>query len=207
MAQLERTLGVPEATPEKILAAISGVSTATVSSPRVLEPGMTVRLELLGERNGGKVPLYGRLFSQWLHFAFPRECPYPQLSGSTNPLSPEEYMKAKSEKPTMKIQDVHGYIEGAAAQAAQDLSRVHIAYAQGVSVQEEEDTLMSTWSDEEEIFFVPEEAPPSLVGAFLRGAVRLVVVGGIVFAAGDAARRFGGMKNCELGKAKKEHLV
>jgi len=195
MAQLERTLGVPEATPEQILAAISGVSTATVSSPRVLEPGMTVRLELLGERNGGKVPLYGRLFSQWLHFAFPRECPYPQLSGSTNPLSPEEYTKVKSEKPTMKIQDVHGYIEGAAAQAAQ-----------GVSVQEE-DSLMSTWSDEEEIFFVPEEAPPSLVGAFLRGAVRLVVVGGIVFAAGDAARRFGGMKNCELGKAKKEHLV
>merc|ERR1711862_713937 len=26
---------------------------------------------------GGVVPLHGRAFSQWMHFVFPHDCPYP----------------------------------------------------------------------------------------------------------------------------------
>jgi len=202
MAQLERTLGVPEATPEQIAGVISGVSTTTVSSPRVLPQSMMLRLELLGERSGGKVPLYGRLFSQWLHFAFPRECPYPQLAGSTNPLTPEDYTKANSDRATMKLSDLHEYIGD--AEERQKLGSQETS--EGTPVQE--DSVFSTWSDEEEIFFVPTEAPRSLAAVALRGALWLVLIGGLVFAAGDAARRFGGMDSHGFArKGVKEHLV
>ena len=30
-------------------------------------------------RNGGEVPLHGLLFAQWLHYAFPNECPHPRV--------------------------------------------------------------------------------------------------------------------------------
>merc|ERR1719343_1639826 len=29
----------------------------------------------IGKRHAGKVPPHGRLFAQWLHHAYPRECP------------------------------------------------------------------------------------------------------------------------------------
>merc|ERR1719162_2009687 len=82
MAHLERKLAVPEATPDQIIAAIHQIATAT-STRSMPSQAMRVRLELVAERNSGKVPLYGRLFAQWLHFAFPRECPFPQIAGST----------------------------------------------------------------------------------------------------------------------------
>merc|ERR1740117_1748988 len=40
---------------------------------------------------GGKVPLHGRLFAQWLHYAFPQECPFPHKSGTTVALTPNEF--------------------------------------------------------------------------------------------------------------------
>ena len=36
-------------------------------------------MEQVASHHGGKVPLHGRLFAQWLHHAFPRECPYPHV--------------------------------------------------------------------------------------------------------------------------------
>jgi len=199
MAQLERTLGVPEATPDEIVAAISGVSTTTITSPRVLPQAMILRLELVGERNGGKVPLYGRLFSQWLHFAFPRECPYPQLAGSATPLTPEDYTKASSERATMALSDLHAYIGSAEEQATQETSE---------GTPEQADSVFSTWSDDEEVFFVPTEAPRSRAAVFLRGAAWLVFIGGSVFAAADVAGRIGGMGSHGLArKVQKEHLV
>ena len=29
-----------------------------------------------------EVPLHGRLFAQWMHYAFPRHCPFPHVSGT-----------------------------------------------------------------------------------------------------------------------------
>merc|ERR1719387_1072567 len=37
------------------------------------------KLEEIAAKGNGRVPLHGRLFSQWLHYAFPYECPYPLL--------------------------------------------------------------------------------------------------------------------------------
>merc|ERR1719281_2166442 len=34
------------------------------------------------------VQLHGRLFAQWLHYAFPHECPYPHLSEKFKGINP-----------------------------------------------------------------------------------------------------------------------
>jgi len=53
---------------------------------------VTGRLKDVADHHGGQVPLHSRLFSLWMHHAFPRECPYPHLAGSTNPLTPDEWI-------------------------------------------------------------------------------------------------------------------
>jgi len=39
------------------------------------------------------VPLHGRLFAQWLHHAYPRECPYPHVAGTTHPQDTDDWLK------------------------------------------------------------------------------------------------------------------
>merc|ERR1719454_1707864 len=43
------------------------------------------RLEEISSRGNGRVPLHGRLFAQWLHYAFPHQCPFPHAAGSLRP--------------------------------------------------------------------------------------------------------------------------
>merc|ERR1719456_1749472 len=53
---------------------------AEYDEPQNLTAQMVSKLFLVAAQHGGQVPLHGRLFSQWLHYAFPYECPYPQLT-------------------------------------------------------------------------------------------------------------------------------
>jgi hypothetical protein len=191
MAHLENTIGAPEAAPEQIVTALASISTSTVSSERVLPQKVQLRLELLAERNAGKVPLYGRLFAQWLHFAFPRECPYPHTSGSTNPLTSDDYQKATSEKAILRASEMHDYI-GSVSPVAEG--------------NEGTDDLLQRWSDEEEVFFVPTKASGSFIGTLVRGMLVLAGVATVGVAGVDAARRFGGIDNVS-GKPEKLHLV
>merc|ERR1719456_231046 len=39
----------------------------------------------------GGINLHGRLLGQWLHYAYPHECPYPQLAGTSTPQTVKEY--------------------------------------------------------------------------------------------------------------------
>jgi hypothetical protein len=41
--------------------------------------------------DGGEVHLQGRLFAQWLHFAFPRSCPFPYSSGALQQQTFDEF--------------------------------------------------------------------------------------------------------------------
>merc|ERR1719272_1400729 len=49
------------------------------------------QLRRIAEAHHGKVPLHGRLFGQWMHRAFPRECPFPHRAGSTQSKAPLEF--------------------------------------------------------------------------------------------------------------------
>ena len=53
---------------------------------------MLSRLSEMAEFHGdGKVPLHSRLFLQWMHHAYPQECPFPHSVHGQSTLSPEEW--------------------------------------------------------------------------------------------------------------------
>jgi len=92
MGSLEREIKAPEASPARILELVEGLPSSTVEAPRRMSSELRKRLFEVAEHHGGTVQLYGRLFSQWLHYAFPNECPYPHLAGTTRPMSMDEWM-------------------------------------------------------------------------------------------------------------------
>jgi len=92
MSHLEKEIDAPEAKPERIAALVADLSSSTVEAPRSLAPQLLARLDDAAAHHGGTVQLHGRLFGQWMHHAFPRECPFPHVAGSTNPQTPDEWM-------------------------------------------------------------------------------------------------------------------
>merc|ERR1719272_2221336 len=80
------------ATTEQIIQLVSSLSSDTVVAPRFLSAPLMRRLHSIAESNAGQIPLHGRLFAQWMHHAFPRECPFPH-EGGTNPQTPDEWMQ------------------------------------------------------------------------------------------------------------------
>lgn len=99
IGQVERDVAEPDATTASIIESVSKLSSSTVSAPRELSGELRNRLGEIAEHHDGLVPLHGRLFGQWMHHAFPRECPYPHKSGTTNPMTPDEWMKTQNNSP------------------------------------------------------------------------------------------------------------
>jgi len=93
MGSLEMATAAPEADPDQLLSLVSQLTTDTVKEARTLPDGIRARLKEVAQHNGGRVPLHGRLFAQWMHHAFPRECPYPHKAGTTSPYTPDEWMQ------------------------------------------------------------------------------------------------------------------
>merc|ERR1719510_1026378 len=75
--------------------------------PRPLSASLVAKLSGVAAHSGGTVPLHGRLFAQWLHFAFPHECPYPhvtQKDGAGNTLT-TSYFQGTAEAPASWTDD------------------------------------------------------------------------------------------------------
>jgi len=153
--EIESQIGSPSAEPIQILAVIGNMSAHGSSldedhAPQ-LEGSLTSQLELISSAHGGQVPLHGRLFAQWLHYAFPRECPFPHKTGAVAALTPTEYGER--------------YI------ASQEDMKKHAAEANSsdlyAGLQKEDLHWMSQWSAEEELIadnaamHAPWEAPHS----------------------------------------------
>merc|ERR1712151_351652 len=96
LGHLEVEISSPEAEPRRIAHLVANLPSSTVQAPRSLSQVLLLRLEEIATSHGGTVPLHGRLFAQWMHHAYPRECPYPHVSGTTNPQSPDEWMRQAS---------------------------------------------------------------------------------------------------------------
>jgi hypothetical protein len=94
VSHLEHQLVASEASPERILSLVAALPSDTVKAPRTLPDVLSVRLREIATHHGGSVPLHGRLFAQWMHHAFPRECTYPHMSGTTSSLTPSEFMRS-----------------------------------------------------------------------------------------------------------------
>mmetsp|Transcript_88314 Transcript_88314/g.234544 ORF Transcript_88314/g.234544 Transcript_88314/m.234544 type:complete len:576 (-) Transcript_88314:41-1768(-) len=94
LGELEAAVGAPSAPAGLVLALVRNMTSQTTidhDDPPSLEGPLTRQLEQLAESHGGLVPLHGRLFAQWLHYAFPRECPFPHRRGTTATLTPLEF--------------------------------------------------------------------------------------------------------------------
>jgi hypothetical protein len=94
LGNIEEHIATYTAKPDALAALVSALPSSSVTAPRQLSATLLVRLHGIADQHGGTVPIHGRLFAQWLHHAYPRECPFPHLSGTTNSSQDTEEFKA-----------------------------------------------------------------------------------------------------------------
>jgi len=104
LAHFEQHLQSPRATPADIIAAAALLPPDNLSTSYEVPPMLSHRLEDVATQHGGKIILHGRLFAQWLHHAYPRQCPFPHVAGSTTHMNVWNY-EEKTGKPLMVSED------------------------------------------------------------------------------------------------------
>jgi hypothetical protein len=109
--KLEQELGKPEAVPAEVIAIVERLPSATVAANRKLSPTLLSRLHEIANHHGGVIPLHGRLFAQWMHLAYPRECKYPHMSGTTYKKTMEEWEKETGERTGSTMEELYEWTE------------------------------------------------------------------------------------------------
>merc|ERR1719416_325367 len=92
MGHLDRAVAGPMAAPGRIADIVANLHSDTIDAPRNLSASLLARLEDIADHHNGQVPLHGRLFAQWMHHAYPLECPFPHAAGTTSVVSADEWM-------------------------------------------------------------------------------------------------------------------
>merc|ERR550532_3368702 len=113
MDHVEHHFAAPAVTPAELLEFISALPSSSVAAGRSLHKILVHRLEEIALRSGGLVPLHGRLFAQWMHHAYPRECPYPHASGTTAPQTPLDFKEQRQQSPVATPADMQSWVETA----------------------------------------------------------------------------------------------
>jgi len=113
LGHLESEVAAPYVEPEQLLALVADLPSASVQAPRVLSEELKSKLREVAKKHGGKVPLHGRLFAQWLHHAYPRECPFPHFAGKTNPMTADEWMQSRHESVSASKQEMLHVVQAA----------------------------------------------------------------------------------------------
>lgn len=90
MNDIEDSVGGPVALPEVVLPLVGNMTNWNDDGPE-FDDATRRQLQHIAQLHGGRVPLHGRLFAQWLHYVFPRECPFPHLAGQATAVSPLEF--------------------------------------------------------------------------------------------------------------------
>jgi len=88
MGEVEHMVQAPSASPQILLGIIGNLSLVNYDGEQVLTSDLKAKLHAVAAHHAGTVPLHGRLFAQWMHFAFPLECPYPHVLQDSMILSP-----------------------------------------------------------------------------------------------------------------------
>merc|ERR1719373_1017771 len=111
IGHLENNIAAPEASPERIAALITDLSSSSVAAPLALSQTLLSRLDEIAAGHGGTVQLHGRLFAQWMHHVYPRECPFPHVAGTTNPQTPDEWLEATGEDSVATAEEMGAFIK------------------------------------------------------------------------------------------------
>jgi len=182
MNEIEHEVQAPAASADRLLGVVGNISSATVEAPRSFPRALERKLHQVATSQGGDVALHGRLFSQWLHFAFPNECAFPHteeagtlaasewfnVAQQVNEVTDEERLQhAEATGPTQDASE--------AAAAAIEAQRTGVFRARDGAFAEGEEThgSLSSWSDEERYHF--DERPAAGVAEpWWRRALRLL---------------------------------
>lgn len=145
LRHLEWEIAAPAAKPARIQQLVAHLPSSSVKVPRDLPASLLKRLDDIAAQHGGDVPIHGRLFAQWLHHAYPRECPYPHAAGATRPQTADEWMTDTGKESTHTREELEEYVRSANATAT------------AMEVTEDADLeipLELPWSDDEELLVV-----------------------------------------------------
>merc|ERR1719150_854158 len=92
MSHVEREIAAPTASPQRLAEVVAALPSDFVDAPRELPASMLSRLRKIGDlHRNGEVPLHSRLFAQWMHHAYPQECPFPHSVRGQSTLTPEDW--------------------------------------------------------------------------------------------------------------------
>merc|ERR1719282_1224007 len=117
MESIEQRVARPVASPGALAELVSTLSSDTVVAPRNLSSSLRQKLDRIAEQHAGRVPLHSRLFAQWMHHAFPNECPVPQMSGAETPLTHDEWRQRWDNASTVTVEVMRHFVEEASLAA------------------------------------------------------------------------------------------
>mmetsp|Transcript_76267 Transcript_76267/g.182505 ORF Transcript_76267/g.182505 Transcript_76267/m.182505 type:complete len:567 (-) Transcript_76267:221-1921(-) len=138
MEEIEAAVEGPLADPDFMLSLVGNMTSLTTLEDEVdvqLDESLVSQLHSIAKAHGGRVPIHGRLFAQWLHYVFPRDCSFPHKSGAAQSLSPTQFGD--------------GYL------ASDDEMEAHAKDTKAeiplATMKKEELQWMSQWSEDEEL--------------------------------------------------------
>eukprot|EP00411_Alexandrium_monilatum_P124944 CAMPEP_0175646394 /NCGR_PEP_ID=MMETSP0097-20121207/7299_1 /TAXON_ID=311494 /ORGANISM="Alexandrium monilatum, Strain CCMP3105" /LENGTH=587 /DNA_ID=CAMNT_0016952291 /DNA_START=33 /DNA_END=1793 /DNA_ORIENTATION=+ len=147
-SEIETTVGASTASPEDLLQVV-GNMTAQESldddATPALAGALSEQLQTIAKAHQGRVPLHGRLFAQWLHYVFPRQCPFPHRTGKATAISPIEFGSGSE----ATREEMLRHTSTASAEFA--ILDVNASAGAGPVLARAELEWMSQWSAEEEL--------------------------------------------------------
>mmetsp|Transcript_43167 Transcript_43167/g.85492 ORF Transcript_43167/g.85492 Transcript_43167/m.85492 type:complete len:573 (-) Transcript_43167:42-1760(-) len=167
VGEIEAKIQGSSAQPDAILSLVGNMTSQTTldhDEPPHLDKSLKAQLQQIAEGSGGKVPLHGRLFAQWLHYVFPQDCAFPHKAGVASVQTPMEFGEnfVASQKEMKEHASSSNAIELDANMGKDDLQ------------------WMSQWSPEEELMtdsFHHAHYPWESAGYFSAGAFVLLLLG------------------------------
>lgn len=130
--EIESVVKAPLGSPATILAVLENHTVSLDDKTMKMSDPLRKQLdEIAAASPGGKVPLHGRLFAQWLHYAFPQECPFPHKAGATVALTPNEF--------------------GDQYLSTEEDMMAHVAQKSNKATAEDDADMFAAWSHEEEL--------------------------------------------------------
>jgi len=174
-----------EATPQNIASLVMAMSSSTVQAPRNLSQSLLRRLDEIAVNNNGNVLLHSRLFAQWMHQAFPRECPYPHLAGTTTSLSPMAWSEhhGKSYRIDNEADSRMHVLNASIEELDRDFS---LKQAESEVVDNDANDAELMWTTDDEVFVVPQQSFSRRVAATLATLFRPGVLVLLAFGVGCA---------------------
>merc|ERR1719361_387172 len=157
MGEVEHMVQAPTASPQVLLGIVGNLSLVNYDGEQVVTSELKAKLHSVAAHHAGTVPLHGRLFAQWMHFAFPLECPYPHVVEDSMILSPASLGSQSSytstEEQRQKFIEENAHVDEA------DINRLAVQ-----------------WTDEEVIPLQEPHQARSFFGSTVCGVMQLLMM-------------------------------